>query len=181
MLRRCYVLLFPLLFSLLGGCTNGQNPEIQRQKILISKLQKENDSLKAVLASSNQNSRVGEQLSVEQLSSSKENESLLELKSMIFERETETVLQLSGQVKNISNEKLSDIWVVITYYDINGDFIVSDSHDLDFNPILKGQTSAFHVLSTYNPAMYKAEINFQFLGGAIIPFKSKRKTALIRL
>ena len=70
---------------------------------------------------------------------------------------------------------LKDVEVVVTYYDKNGNFIISDSALIDFNPILDGQVSPFTVHTIYNPAMRTARIEFKFLFGGTIPTYSRKK------
>lgn len=73
-----------------------------------------------------------------------------------------------GQVKNISDESLKNVEVVITWYTEDYTFITSDSALIEYNPILPGQTSPFKVYATYNPAMFKAGIDFKFFMGGTI-------------
>ena len=73
-----------------------------------------------------------------------------------------------GQVKNISNSKMDNVQAVVTWYDRNGNMITSSSALIEYNPILPGQISPFKVMKTYNPAMYKAGVEFSKLMGGTL-------------
>jgi tetratricopeptide (TPR) repeat protein len=78
-----------------------------------------------------------------------------------------------GQVKNISNQSLKNVQALATYYDKNGNFISSDDAIIKYNPILPGQTSPFETITTYNPAMKKAAIEFKIMWGKKLKTFSK--------
>ena len=79
---------------------------------------------------------------------------------------------LEGQVRNISSQALEHVAAVASYYDANGDFITSSDTLIKFNPILPGQTSPFSVMTTENPAMKKARVEFKELMGGTISFRN---------
>lgn len=85
------------------------------------------------------------------------------------EGDSEAFIEARGQVKNISTESLRNVMAVVSYYDKEGEFITSDETLISYNPILPGQTSPFHVMTTNNPAMVKATIEFKELMGGTIP------------
>ena len=73
-----------------------------------------------------------------------------------------------GAVKNLTAESLDDIEAVASFYDKDGGFITSDTALIDYQPILAGQTSAFKVMTTWNPKMASAKVEFKrFWGGTI--------------
>ena len=78
-----------------------------------------------------------------------------------------------GQVKNVSSENLESVEAVVTYYTADKKFITTDSAIIEFNPILPGQTSAFKVMGTANPAMSSANVDFKKLMGGTISWKKK--------
>lgn len=78
-------------------------------------------------------------------------------------------VEAKGQVKNISGQNLQNVEAVASFFDGNGNFITSSDALIDYNPILAGQVSPFHILETYNPAMKKARIEFKYLMGGTIP------------
>jgi hypothetical protein len=80
---------------------------------------------------------------------------------------------LEGQVSNISEEPLKNVAAVASFYDSNGGFVTSSDSLIDYNPILPGQTSPFKVMTTENPSMKKALVEFKELLGGTIPFRRK--------
>lgn len=86
---------------------------------------------------------------------------------------------VTGQVKNITNRPLRNVEAVAQFYTEDGEFVKSSSALVDYNPILPGQTSPFNTLTTDNPEIARASIEFKFLlGGTIstIDARSRRET-----
>jgi len=78
----------------------------------------------------------------------------------------------SGQVKNISDHNLKNVTAVLNLYDVRGMFAKSDKAMIEYNPLLPGQTSPFKVMSTANPLINKAQIEFkELLGGTISTYR----------
>lgn len=77
-----------------------------------------------------------------------------------------------GEVKNISAEPLKNVEALVRFYTDDKQFITSDDSLIKLNPILPGQASPFKVVTTYNPAMKRANIIFKYFMGGEIPFKS---------
>lgn len=74
-----------------------------------------------------------------------------------------------GKVKNISGVSLKNIEAVVSFYTKEGTFITSDTALIEYNPLLADQESPFKVMTTFNPAMNNAKIDFKDLwGGAIL-------------
>jgi hypothetical protein len=78
-------------------------------------------------------------------------------------------------VRNISGESLRNVEAVVTFYDKSGGFITSDDAIIEYNPILPGQVSPFKTITTWNPAMHTASIEFKSLMGGTIPHRSSDK------
>lgn len=97
----------------------------------------------------------------------------LELVATQWRRSSDMFITMEGQVRNISNEPLEDVTAVTTYTNTNGDFITSDDALIDFNPILPGQTSPFSTITTYNPEITRARVEFKHLMGGTILTKPK--------
>jgi hypothetical protein len=77
-------------------------------------------------------------------------------------------VETQGQVRNVSGVNIRNVEVVVTFFAEDGRFITTDSALIDYNPILPGQTSAFTVITVYNPAMHTASIDLkEFLGGTL--------------
>ncbi len=84
-------------------------------------------------------------------------------------------ITVSGEVANISNEKLANVEVVVNFYGSDGIFIKSDSALIQYNPILSGQTSPFKAITTDNPAISNFKVNFSYLFGGTISTRDDRK------
>ena len=97
----------------------------------------------------------------------------LEVQSWKWNKDSESYIQIVGEVKNTSTYSLDGIIAVASFRDEKGDIITSDDALIDFQPILPGQTSPFKVIATYNPAMKKANIDFKEAGGGTIAFTFK--------
>jgi len=78
---------------------------------------------------------------------------------------------VEGEVKNISEERLNDVEVIVRFYTDDRVFITSASAMIDYQPILSNQTSAFTAYATYNPEMKSANIEFKELMGTKIYHK----------
>jgi len=99
----------------------------------------------------------------------------LELLSSRGYKSSMSHMSVEGQVKNISDESLKNIQVVVQWYDKDGNFITNDEVLIDYNPILPGQTSPFKVITTYNPEMQKYSVSFKEFWGTSINTKDSRK------
>lgn len=97
---------------------------------------------------------------------------LLELVSKNQYREY-NYINITGTVKNIGNKSLKDVVAVGLCYTEEGEFVKSGDALIDYNPILSGQTSPFHVIFSDNPEITKCAISFKEILGGTIPTKSK--------
>jgi hypothetical protein len=76
--------------------------------------------------------------------------------------------QVSGEVKNVSDQPIKNAEVVLTTYTKDGELVNSSDALIDYNPVLAGQTSPFKAGMTMNPAMSKCKVSFKdLLGGTI--------------
>lgn len=78
-----------------------------------------------------------------------------------------------GRVKNISDEPLEAVEAVVEFQTSDEQLVKSGSSIIEYNPILPGQTSPFKVMTTHNPAMKTANIQFKELMGGTIPTYQK--------
>ena len=85
---------------------------------------------------------------------------------------------VEGQVKNMTRAPLSNVMAVATFKTADGTFITSSDALIDYNPIMPGQTSAFKVITTANPLMRNASIDFKELMGGTISWHT-RKTPIL--
>lgn len=77
--------------------------------------------------------------------------------------------ECEGFVKNISNQTLEDIQVVIEWVDDGGTPRSSDDALIDYNPLLAGQESPWSTVGDYNPALTHFRVRFtEFFGGTIL-------------
>lgn len=81
---------------------------------------------------------------------------------------------VEGQVKNISNEPLESVLVVITWFTQDDDFITFDDSFIGLNPILSGETAPFSTFTVADPAMSKFTVSFKEFVGGSIPFEDRR-------
>lgn len=85
--------------------------------------------------------------------------------------ESESYIEVNGEVKNISGESLSNVQAIASFYTKDDIFIKSSEALIEYNPILPGQTSPFKLIETANPAMHSAKIEFKYLFGGVINTK----------
>lgn len=90
---------------------------------------------------------------------------LLENNGFKWYQSSRSHVRAEGEVKNISDEPLHNVMAVITYETQEGEFITYDHALIEYNPIMPDQTSPFSVISTYNPLMETARLEFRYLSG----------------
>lgn len=74
--------------------------------------------------------------------------------------------EVEGEIKNLSSQPLSDVFIICTFLDANGRFIsASDGTGTKFNPILPGQTSPFDDYGGLNPVITKVTVALSILNG----------------
>lgn len=79
-----------------------------------------------------------------------------------------------GEIKNLTNKKIENIQVVVSWYTENDQLITSDSALIEYNVLMPKQVSPFRVTEKYNPMMKYARINFKvFNGGLLQTYRSK--------
>jgi len=98
----------------------------------------------------------------------------IELLALNIVKSSPSYFTAEGQVRNISGERLEHVVAVVTYYTADGTFVTSDDALIDYDPILPNQISPFDVITTYNPAIEKASIEFKFLFGGEILYIDRR-------
>src|SRR5690625_1303329 len=75
---------------------------------------------------------------------------------------------VEGIAKNLTDGRLNDIMAVATFRTEDGDLVTTSDALLDFNPVLPGQSSPFTVITTENPAMHTASVQFRGLLGETV-------------
>jgi hypothetical protein len=85
-------------------------------------------------------------------------------------------ITVEGEVKNISNQKLENVLVVVIFYDKDSNLITTAEAVIQYNPIMPDQTSPFTAMATDNPLITKYAVTFQFMfGGQISTTNSQHK------
>jgi len=101
-------------------------------------------------------------------------EPVLEVQKWNWHKEYDYAIA-EGTVKNISSESINNVEAVMMIYDKKGNFIKSDEALIEYRPILPGQISPFKVMSSFNPEMGQASINFKSFSGGTLSWKEKNK------
>jgi hypothetical protein len=76
------------------------------------------------------------------------------------ERDTDYVT-IRGEIKNASDSSIKGLDIVVTLRTADGTFVTSDDGMPDYETILPGQTSPFHVLIRHNPAVRTADLSLK--------------------
>lgn len=99
----------------------------------------------------------------------------LRLESFRNERSSTDYMKVIGEVTNLTSSPIDKIQAVAKWYDKSDNLIVSDTTLIDYQPLMGNQSSPFHVLSRYNPAMSYVRIDFKKFWGDSIQFEVKPK------
>jgi len=76
---------------------------------------------------------------------------------------------VEGEVINLTEARLENILVTVSWYNIHGQFITSSSSHIDYKVLMPGQASPFKVYTPDNSQMSNAEIEFKKLFSGTIP------------
>lgn len=79
--------------------------------------------------------------------------------------------EIEGEIKNVSFQSLSNVEIDSTFLDVNGKFVNTAQAQLEFNPILPGQTSTFDGYGDPNIAITKVTIATSILFGQALTLK----------
>jgi len=99
----------------------------------------------------------------------------LALESSFFRKSQRGTWSVTGRAKNISDETLNDIWVLIQLFEDFEEFIAFEETPLPINPLPSGQTSPFKVIFEGDLSIKKISIGFKNASGQPIPAVDKRK------
>lgn len=83
------------------------------------------------------------------------------------------VIQVVGEVKNLTTERLRNVLVVATFRTKTGRLVKSGDSFIEFNPILPGQSSPFTVSDIDDPIIEKYDVTFKFRMGETITHISR--------
>jgi hypothetical protein len=98
----------------------------------------------------------------------------LALESSSLRKSLRGTWSVTGRAKNISDETLSDTWVLIQLFEDFGEFIGFEETPLPINPLPSGQTSPFKVILEGDLSIKKISIGFKNASGQPIPAVDRR-------
>jgi hypothetical protein len=98
----------------------------------------------------------------------------LRLGKWSWQKSSSSYVTAEGEVTNISSEPLKNVEAIVTFRSKGGDFITSDSAIIEYNPILPNQTSPWKVISTWNPEMETASVQFKTLWGQTLRVEKEK-------
>ena len=98
----------------------------------------------------------------------------LALESSSLRKSLRGTWSVTGRAKNISDETLSDTWVLIQLFEDFEEFIAFEETPLPINPLPSGQTSPFKVILEGDLSIKKISIGFKNASGQPIPAVDKR-------
>lgn len=75
---------------------------------------------------------------------------------------------VEGRVRNISGIDLKKVYVMVSWFDINGKKVENTSLPISISPLLDRQDSSFRVIMSQNPEMDSYEISFFDASGNIL-------------
>ena len=99
----------------------------------------------------------------------------LALESAYLRKTPRGIWSIIGRVRNISDETLSDAWVLIQLFDNLEEFISLEETPLAINPLPPGEVSPFKVILERGLLIRKASVAFKNASGEPIPALDERK------
>ncbi|HUL20235.1 MAG TPA: hypothetical protein VLZ10_02195 [Thermodesulfobacteriota bacterium] len=99
----------------------------------------------------------------------------LALESCFFRRSQTGTWSVTGRAKNISDETLSDIWVLVQVFEDFEEFVAFEEAPLPINPLPSGQASPFKVVFEGAFSIKKISVGFKDASGQAVPAADKRK------
>ncbi len=88
---------------------------------------------------------------------------------------TQSTLEITGQVKNISPSEVSGVTVFCDFMDASGKSIKREQTHLDTDPLGKDKISTFKVSTPYNAGIKRFNVTFaQMFGGPLVTKDSRK-------
>jgi hypothetical protein len=81
-----------------------------------------------------------------------------------------------GEVRNLSSRPIEGLMAVGEFRQADGTLVKTAESMVDYNPLLPGQTSPFHALTSDNPAATKCHLAFKTFWGSRITYTYDRKS-----
>jgi hypothetical protein len=99
----------------------------------------------------------------------------LALESSDLRKTQRGIWSVVGRAKNISDETLSDIWVLAQLFEESEEFVAFEETPLPINPLPPGGTSPFKVVFEGDLSVKRVSIAFKTASGQPIPAVDERK------
>ena len=88
---------------------------------------------------------------------------------------TQSSLEITGQVKNISKSEVNGVTVFCDFMDASGKSIKREQTTLDTDPLAPNKISTFKVSTPYNAAIKRFNVTFSQMFGGPLVTKDSRK------
>ncbi len=75
---------------------------------------------------------------------------------------------VEGEVKNLSDRSLAGVEVLVTWYDLRGEWVGGDEALVESNPLPAGGTTRFRVITRAHPAMASYALSFKPIVGEVL-------------
>ncbi len=97
------------------------------------------------------------------------------LESTYLKRTSSGIWNLIGRVKNISQEDLNDIWIMVQIFDDLQDLITFEEVPIPVNPLPQGEASPFKIIFDKEIPIVRVSIAFKNSSGSPLAAKDQRK------
>ena len=77
-----------------------------------------------------------------------------------------------GEVKNISSRAIKNLMAIGNFRKSDGTLVKSEDTLIDYNPLLPGQTSPYEVITTYNLATKRCNVEFKTMFGGRLDYRT---------
>ncbi len=85
-------------------------------------------------------------------------------------------VEVNGEVRNVSDEKLDALRVTAEFRTKDGTLITTEDGMVESSPLLPEQTSSFKIMGRYNSEMATCNLRFKTIWGTEIDYTDKSKT-----
>lgn len=82
-------------------------------------------------------------------------------------------IAVSGQVKNITDKTLTNVEVIVNWFDKSGIFLQSDIGLITTDPLYSNRVGSFEIISIYDERMADYQLAFRTSGGDIAVINKK--------